>query len=338
MANIKLLHWNVQTWSDKKTSNVNAMALINYVAHVIVKSNANIVSILEIYPYYATNICKLILASISAITKVAPKDLKWKYVWVNSGVREAYVIFFQEGNNFVPWNAGKSDKQIFGLSNQAKVSEQKGTLEFCSTGSTRGGRTPFYISFKTTDTDKKFTVVAYHAMYGDATPFGVRAAGRLAQNKAVNDSGVAVALDASLPAGDYNVYFDEADAWAYKTLLGLPASFATKEKTSLKAYTPPAGYKNSVCYRSSAYDNIFFYNGQKPSDKAIGRVPDLIRESTLPSTGTGLLSAAIGKFNRSGIRNGKEVQKIPPEMFEDAWHIIRDSISDHLPVLVEVTI
>jgi hypothetical protein len=337
VADIKLLHWNIQTWSDKKTSNENADNLVIYVAHVMLKSNANIVSLLELHSPYAEAICKNIRAAIIAITKVSPKKCPWKYVQVPSGVRESYVVFFKE-DNFVPWNAGKSDKQIYGLSNVSTVTDPKSTLDFCSTGDRRGGRVPFYISFKTTDTNKKFTVIAYHAMYGDATPYGVLSAGLLGQNKAVNDSGVAVAVDASLPSGDYNVYFDEADLWAYKNLIKLPASYATLEKTSLKAYTPPAGYKNSVCYRSSAYDNIFFYNGKKASDKPIGRVPDLIRESTLPPTGTGLLAAALGRFDRDGIRNSKALGPLPSKTFEDSWHVVRDAISDHLPVMVEVTI
>jgi len=337
VADIKLLHWNIQTWSDKKTTNVNARALINYVAHVILKSNANIASLLEIHTYYADSICKYLLASIIAITKVHPKACPWRYVWIDSGEREAYVVLFKTDSNFIALDATKSKKQILGLSNQAKVSEDKGTLEFCSTSSPRGGRQPFYITFKTTDTNKKFSVVAYHAMYGVATPSGVRNAGLLAQNKAVLDTGVTVSMNASLPAGDYNVYFEPKEP-AYANLLGLPSSFATDQKTSLKATTPPDGYPTSDEYRSSAYDNIFFYNGQKPSVKPVGNVLDLIRESTTRPTGTGLLSDAITSFDRDGIRNEIMLGNIPPADFEDSWHIVRDAISDHLPVLVNVTI
>jgi hypothetical protein len=337
VADIKLLHWNIQTWSDKKSSNVNARALLNYVAHVILESKANIVSLLEVHSSYADAICQHLLASIITILQIQPRACPWRYYWIDSGEREAYVTLVKYGNNFVAWNAGKSDKQICGLSNQAKVTEQKGTLEFCSTSSPRGGRLPYYTSFKTTDTNKKFTVVAYHAMYGDSTPDGVRSAGLLAQNKAVNDSGVAIALDASLPSGDYNVHY-EVNQWAYANLLGLPSWYATKDKTSLKAYTPPEGYSNSMDYRSSAYDNIFFYNGKKPSNQPVGRVFDLIKDSTLPKTGTGLLSRAITNFARSGIRNEILLGKIPPASFEDSWHIVRDAISDHLPVVIEVTI
>lgn len=337
MANIKLLHWNIQTWSDKKTSNVNARALINYVARVILESNTNIASLLEVHSSYADAICKYLLASISSISKVAPKNLPWRYVWIDSGEREAYVVLFRTDSNFIALDATKSKKQILGLSNQAKVTEDKGTLEFCSTSSRRGGRQPFYISFKTTDTNKKFTVVAYHAMYGVATPYGVNSAGLLAQNKAVLDTGVTVALDASLPSGDYNVYFEPKEP-AYANLLGLPSSFATDQKTSLKATTPPGGYPDSIDYRSSAYDNIFFYNGKKAAVKSIGEVLDLIRESTTKPTGTGLLSGPITSFDRKGIRNQEMLQNIPPADFEDSWHIVRDAISDHLPVFVNATI
>src|SRR6185503_13703764 len=171
----------------------------------------------------------------------------------------------------------------------------------------------------------KFSVVAYHAMYGVATGYGVLSAGLLAQNKAVLDSGVTVSLDASLPAGDYNVYFEPKE-FAYSNLMGLPSSYATDQKTSLKATTPPDGYPTSEEYRSSAYDNIFFYNGQKPSVKPGGNVLDLIRESTTKPTGTGLLSDAITAFDRNGISNEIMLGMIPPADFEDSWHIVRDAI------------
>ena len=69
-----------------------------------------------------------------------------------------------------------------------------------------------------------------------------------------------------------------------------------------------------------------------------GRVVDLINESTRLPTGNGLMAPECGAFVPGPILDGHLIQHIPPRDFEDAWHIVRHAISDHLPVWVRVTV
>jgi hypothetical protein len=111
---------------------------------------------------------------------------------------------------------------------------------------------------------------------------------------------------------------------------------STNAKTSLVNFTPPGGFPTSVDYRKNAYDNIFKYRrAGKPTDLG-GRVVDLINESTRLPAGTALMAPEAGAFVPGPILDGNLIQNIPPRDFEDAWHIVRHAISDHLPIYVSL--
>jgi len=167
----------------------------------------------------------------------------------------------------------------------------------------------------------------------------VRNVGMLAQSRAILDSGLTVNMDASLTCGDFNVDFDPLNPGAYNNLLtSVPSSQSTNEKTSLVNFTPPGGFPTSVGYRKNAYDNIFKFNRAGLPPAGGGRVVDLINESTRTPVGNGLMAPEAGAFVAGPILDGNLIQNIPPRDFEDAWHIVRHAISDHLPVWVRFTI
>jgi hypothetical protein len=215
-----------------------------------------------------------------------------------------------------------------------------GVLRFNSSITASGGRQPYYVAFRTTDTNRNFSIVAYHAMFGrvgNVTVVGVRNVGSLAQSRAVLDAGVVVNMQASFICGDFNIDFDPLGAY-HNILTTPPTSQSTVERTSLVNFTPPGGYPTSPQYRANAYDNIFKYNRAALPPAGGGRVVDLINESTRNPVGNGLMAPEAGAFVPGPILDGHLIQHFPPRDFEDAWHIVRHAISDHLPVWVRVTV
>lgn len=344
MANITLLHWNIQQFSNNKLNNANGAALIDYIAEVVHQSGANIISLLELKNSAVNNILAQLIPAINLANGVGPPAVnQWRSVVINSQKNnEAYVVLAQLGNNFVPLTpAAGGVIPINGLTNQTLVGgvTPGGALRFNSGLTQSGGRKPFYVAFRTTDTNNNFSIVAYHTMFGYWSGVGVRSIGRLAQSQAILDAGVTVNMEASLTSGDFNVDWNPAVPGDYQNLLNMPSTQSTNERTSLVDNTPPGGYPNSVQYRKNAYDNIFKFNRGGVPAAGGGVVTDLIDDSTtLAGGGTGLLAAEAGAFVRAPIPMGHLIVNIPPADYEDAWHIVRHAISDHLPVSVTVAI
>lgn len=345
MANITLLHWNIQQFSNTKLNNANGAALINYIAQIVAQSGANIVSLLELKNSAVNNILAQLIPAINLANGVGPPALnQWRSISINSQKNnEAYVVLCQLGNNFVPLTPAVGGvNPINGLTNQTlnAAGNPAGQLRFNSSLTKSGGRQPYYVTFRTTDTNNNFSIVAYHTMFGFWSGLGVRNIGQLAQSRAVLDAGVTVNMQASLTSGDFNVDFDPLAPGEYQNLLNaVPSSQSTNEKTSLVTNTPPGGYPNPMQYRANAYDNIFKYNAAGLPPAGGGVVTDLIDDSTtIMGGGSGLLQNEAGAFVRGPIQLGYLIQNIPPDDFEDAWHIVRHGISDHLPVHVTVAI
>ncbi|MBC7967586.1 MAG: hypothetical protein H7Z17_16855 [Fuerstia sp.] len=344
MANITLLHWNVQTFSNNKLNNANGQALIDYMAEIVRLSGANIISLLELKNSAVNGIVAQLIPAINlANGAIGPNQ--WQAIYINSQKNnEAYVVLYQLGNNFVPLApaVGGGAIPINGLTNQTLLGgvTPGGVLQFNSSLTKNGGRRPYYVAFRTTDTNNNFSIVTYHTMFGYWSGVGVRSAGRLAQSRAILDAGVTVNMDASLTTGDFNVDFDPLVPGDYFNLLNVvPSSQSTNERTSLVTRTPAAGYPTSIQYRANAYDNIFKFNRGGLPPAGGGVVVDLIDDSTtIVGGGSGVMAAEAGAFVRGPISQGHLIVNIPPDDFEDAWHIVRHAISDHLPVFVTVAI
>ena len=342
MAAITFLHWNIQTFSNNKLNNANGQALIDYIAQIIHLTGANMVSLLELKNNAVANIMAQLIPAINLANGVAAAANQWQWIFLNSTKNnEAYVVLWEGGHNFVYRTpAAGGIIPIMGLTNQTLVGGVPGgVLRFNSGLTQNGGRRPYYLSFRTTDTLLNFTIVSYHTMFGFWSPVGVRSIGRLAQSRAISDAGATINMDTSLTCGDFNVDFNNFPL-DYQNLTNI-SSAATNQRTSLVANTPPGGFPTSPQYRANAYDNVFHYdvNGLPPAGG--GFVPDLILESTTPppaGVGTGLLANEAGNFVAGPIPAGHLIQNIPPDDFEDSWHIVRHAISDHLPVYVNVVI
>ena len=347
MATITLLHWNIYQFSNNKLNNANGAALINYIAEVVFQSGANIISLLELKNGAVNNIVAQLIPAINlARGEGPPLANRWQSISINSRKNnEAYVVLYQTGGNFTPLTpAAGGGAHINGLTNQSlsPAGVPGGVLRFNSSITASGGRQPYYVAFRTTDTNRNFSIVAYHTMFGrvgNVTIVGVRNVGLLAQSRAILDAGVVVNMHASLVCGDFNIDFDPLAPGAYNNLLNsVPSSQSTNARTSLVNFTPPGGYPTSPEYRANAYDNIFKYNRAAQPPAGGGRVVDLINESTRPPTGSGFMAPEAGAFVPGPILDGHLIQHIPPRDFEDAWHIVRHAISDHLPVWVTVTV
>jgi len=344
LATVTLLHWNIEQFSNTKLNNKNGAALINYIATVVAKSKANIISLLELKNSAVDSILAKLVPAINLANGVAPTTAnQWQPLIVDTGFNnEAYVVLYQLGNNFKPVTPAAGGSTIIcGLTNETLLDDGKpgGTLNFNSRLTNKGGRKPYYVAFKTEDTENYFSIVACHLMFGLHSGAGLRSVGKVAQSRAILDAGVKVNMSTSFTSGDFNVNFDPDSAGDYYNVLQLPSTQSTNEKTALVKETPEGGYPTPAQYRTNAYDNIFKYNSILAPPAGGGVVPDLIYESTLPKgKGSGVLSRQAEAFVRDDIKNGRAIQHIPPEDFEDAWHIVRTAISDHLPVYVSLKI
>ena len=345
MANITLLHWNIYQFSNNKLNNANGPALIDYIARVVAQRGANVISLLELKYSAVNNILAQLVPAINVATGVAPLN-PWSSININSLKNgEAYTILWRAGQNFT-WlmPAAGGAVPISGLTNQTLLlgGAPGGALAFNASLTIRGGRRPYYVAFQTTDTNNTFSVVAYHAQFGrvgNITRVGVRSIGRLGQSRAVLDAGATIDMEASLTAGDFNIDFDPLVPGDYGNLINvIPSSQSTDFRTTLVNFTPPGGHVFSYSYRANAYDNIFKFDRAGVPAAGGGIITDLIDDSTLAPTGTGLLAAEAGAFVPGPILDGALIQHIPPQDFEDAWHIVRHAISDHLPVSVQVAI
>ena len=344
MANITLLHWNIEQFSNNKLNNLNGQALIDYIAALVAHSGANIVSLIEVKNSAVNNILAQLIPAINlAKGQGPPLANRWSSISINSQKNnECYVILFQNGNNFnwlLPVGAG-GPPPLNGLSNQALIGGVPGgNLRFNSSLTQSGGRRPYYVTFRTADTNNNFTIVTYHTMFGFWKGVGVRNVGLLGQSQAVDDAGVTLNMQASFTAGDFNIDFNAAAFGDYQNLVNIPSSYSVNEKTTLVNNTPPNGYPTSVQYRLNAYDNIFRFRTAGAPPVNVGFVQDLIDDSTtIMGGGSGLFAAEAGAFVRGPIPMGHLIQNIPPDDFEDSWHIVRHAISNHLPVYVTMTV
>lgn len=344
MTAITLLHWNIYQFSKNKLNNKNGAALINYIAEVAFQCQANIISLLEVKNSAVDSVVSRLIPAMNLKNDEGPPaENPWTGERVDSQKNnEAYVVLYKLNAGFEPLKATAGGAVLNGLTNQflGIFGSPTGTLPFNSSLTKTGGRKPYYIGFRTKGPKPKtFSIIAYHTMFGVHSPSGVSNVGLLAQSRALLNGGTLVNMDYSLTSGDFNVDFNPMEPEAYDNLLeAVPSSQSTDEKTSLINFTPPGGFKDPKLYRKNAYDNIFKYRRSGKPLPGGGKVVDLIYESTKNPVGNGLMAPETGNFLPSSILDGELIQNNPPKDFEDAWHIVRHAISDHLPVFLRYDI
>lgn len=343
MAVINFLHWNIETLSNNKINNGNGAQIINYIAAVAAQVNANMISIIEVKNAATANLTNNLVPALQAANGNANA---WNaVVSARTQNNEAYYLLWETGNNFGPLASaaigGPNPNQGYDL---RPIAPPPAFLRFPAALTRSGGRRPYFITFRTTDTNNNFSVMLYHAMFGGFTPLGVNAIGLMRTIQQVDDgTGNLVAMDAAIVAGDFNVDLinfpgDYANLVANVSNPAIdPNNFMNPlaAATSLVNSTPIPPFNNSLEYRVNAYDNIFARNGAMANEE----VTDLLVESSNLGGAAGFLVPTITNFNVAFVRNNALLNNaMPPQDLEDAWHVVRDQVSNHLPVSASVTI
>ncbi len=351
MASIRLMHWNIEQLGDKKFNNGNKIPLMTYIADLIKNEDADIVVILEVKDFQSPMIAHLLIGLLG--------ENQWGGVKVSTQFNnEQYMMFYRTDRNFKPiaYLNGAVVDSPYPESTLTNVDTSGKVIPFQRATGPRGGRVPFYATFRTTDTNKKFSVIGYHAMFNPGqTQIGVRNIAKLAIITQFNDA-VPVPIDASLICGDFNLDYNDNNI-DYNNLLAF-SSNAVIEKTTLVNNTDGKSTDPST-YRVNAYDNIFQRPAQPaPPPPAIqrGQVIDLMVKSAIINynpplnppnmvNGVGYLAKAASAFDVT-IINAKlkylnpayAIVKLPPVEVATAWDFVREVISDHYPVAVTTVI
>jgi hypothetical protein len=350
MANITLLHWNLETYGPQKYYDPNNTNFVNYVATLINHVNADIFSIVEVKNSVAAAVANAIANAAFALTGVMGFN-PWRSAVTNSNYNnEAYIVLYRIDRSFFPYNSTTNTAGINVIPDHGTTDRNAANkrIKFPSRLTDNGGRQPGYITFQTTDTNNIFSVISYHAMFGYYTPSGVDRLPQINYITQCNDA-AHTPIVGSLISGDFNVDYNLNHAW-YTNVLALPSVNATAAMTSLK--DNPGNSDDPSTFMANAYDNIF----QKiPLGGATnpGTVPNLMVESAvvpfpqpaLPAAqpGAGYLSGQAAAFNVAAINNylrhiTNNVAAVPPTDMNTAWDFVRETISNHYPVVVTTTI
>ncbi|MCO5950980.1 hypothetical protein [Mucilaginibacter flavidus] len=345
MANITLLHWNIETYGPAKYFNANNANFVNYIARLVLNVNADIFAMVEVKNSTSLVVPPIISTAICALQGLLFDP--WRSVRVNSGYNnEAYIIMYRTDRNFLPIdNALNTGANIIPDNGLGMDNVAGNRINFPSRHTAKGGRRPFYVTFETTDTNQRFSVISYHAMFGVATPYGII---RLPDLNYITEFDDGTPIDASLISGDFNVDYNIDFAY-YANMLALPTEEATNDNTSLK--NNPLGGNDPATFLANAYDNIFqtVITGMTPT----GDVTNLMIESAVVNgpqppppaaqPHVGNLSAEAGAFNIAALNNylariANPIVALPPVDMDTAWDFVREGISNHYPVAVTVTI
>lgn len=345
MANITLLHWNLETYGSVKAGNANNGHFVNYIAQVAFNTNANIIALVEVKWNVSATFPGLLATALNTLHgNLVPNP--WRSIRINSGVNhEAYIILFRQDQNFLPKPtpptaaaAGAMPANGLGTNNIAGVA-----INFPSRMTQKGGRRPFYATFKATDTNRYFSIISYHAQFGYFTPYGVQRLPALDFITQFNNP-AHTAISRSMISGDFNVDYILNPVW-YGNMLAISTQ-AVNQRTTLM--NNPFPNNDPTQFRASAYDNIF---QKTPGAAGVGTVVDLMVESSVV-TGpqppppaaqphVGNLSAAAGAYNIANIGQrfiANPVAAVPTTTMDDAWGFVREAISNHYPVVVTMAI
>lgn len=347
MADVTILHWNIETFGPSRyTNNPNNNYIILYIASVIERTNSEIVCLVEIIYSVAVTIVGDLLDAVSRVQGLDPTNSPWRAVAFNNNFNhEGYVILYRTDKSFLPYSivnaaAGANQTPAHGLAN---LDTAGNAVPFPTPHTPGGGRTPGFALFQTTDNNRFFSVLTYHAMFGQNTARGVQNVPRLA---IIQQFGAGpTAIQTSLISGDFNVDYTTSPG-DYANMLALPSTPATTQLTSIK--NDPKSSDDPLSFRANAYDNIF---QKTPVTARVGVVTDLMVESAviLPPAKpppaaqpyVGYLVPVMASWEIQHITQHKilnPIVKLPPDSMDTAWDFVRECISNHYPVSVKVTI
>ncbi|MEM7526802.1 MAG: hypothetical protein AAF416_03880 [Pseudomonadota bacterium] len=360
MANIRVLTWNIQIYGPLKYGTTpNNVGIAQLVARVIVDSGADIAVIQEVRSSVALGVA---FSLAQAVDNYSPGGQTWSYFTTNArptGDAESYVFIFRT-------DAGANFAEVAGAEGIA-------ANNFPNNFSVTHGRRAAFKVFQTTDTNNYFAVTNYHAPPNNQAVIGVESCALMTEIYSVNPGGGgAQAIDDRLLCGDWNLdAFDDADyfdpltdpvpanpppvlangegAGTTEALNGNALNESTHVMTIGDAINNwgqfpgnwPAGAQQ---YRQidMAIDNIFY----KSNGLNARGVRDVI--SSIKNSSDGGHVRAIANTFSLGYPNGSPAfpnaqyfqSAINIALSTTAWAFLfyRYSISDHLPVYVDVTI
>jgi len=345
MADIRVLHWNIETYGPAKYFNANNANFVNYIARLVFNHNAEIFCMVEVKNSTSLLLPPLLAAAINARERIAPQNNPWRVVRVNSRFNnEAYIVMYRIDRDFLPINRIQgSGADVMPENGLGMLNRHNNELQFPSRSTPKGGRRPYYVTFETNNmAGETFSVISYHAMFGPSTPLGIH---RLPSLKNITQFNDGTPLNASIITGDFNVDFNTNQYW-YTNMLAI-ASNATNENTSLQ--NNPIGGDDPSTFMANAYDNIF----QTVPPDWPGEVINLMIESAnvgapqppppAAQPNVGDLSAQAAAYNIAALNNYlariiTPVVALPPADMNTSWDFVREAISNHYPVFLPVTI
>ncbi len=359
MAQIRLVSWNIQVYGpDKYAITPNNQWVAELACETILHTGATVVVLMELMSSVAVNIAGSIALGLGQLGAI---PWSWYVTQARPGAdRESYAVLWRNGGvNFAP---------IAGAEGLA-------ANEFPNNFSATHGRRAAYKTFRTTDTNNNFAVAVYHAPPNNQAVMGVESLSQMTAAYTVNNGGAVQNVPSRMLAGDYNMdavsdaaYFqpltnplpappavpppnlatgqgagctpgNPGGAIATSTLLGTLNDALQSYGGNVNAW--PAA---STAYRRNnfAIDNIYqaasAFNGFSVID-----VPSLIRN---PPPGSPIRNIANAFVLRraNGTDAFPHANTFPPPMnvalnsMGWAFLLYRYAISDHLPILTDVTV
>ena len=146
MADITLLHWNIETfaWANKYNT-VNGPHYVSYFAQLVQNTNANIFSIVEVKNNLAGILPPALIIQLNALQGFTAVNTPWRSVTIDSGKNsEAYIMLYRTDQGFHPvdiqmgaLNAGANVAPINGLGDRTAAG---GGLPFPTADLKNGGK------------------------------------------------------------------------------------------------------------------------------------------------------------------------------------------------------
>lgn len=357
MAQIRILSWNIEVYGPQKYGrSVNAAQLVNFVSEVVAYTQANILVVMEEMSSVGGQIAFSLTEGIQAVT-----GQNWAYFTTQArvnGDRESYGIFWRtDGAAQFALAADANGAAVHGLAH----------LEFPNNFSARNGRRAAYATFTTADTNRNFTVTAYHAPPNARATQGLQQLASMPQlytvaNAAAGPAGAGV--PSRLLGGDYNLDVTVQPDYTWLTNpvpptpppaapgQGAGCAAATNGDTILMTFTDAVNAwggafanwpANTAQYRRPlAIDNVFYAT---PAFGAVnGQVVDVLAQLVAPGSPIRTAAQAFNQATPQGSEAFPNAGTIPLPWSLSlnraayAFLFYRYAVSDHLPVALWLTI
>ncbi len=103
MAEVTILHWNIETYGPGKFTDVNNQSFVNYIARLLYSTNTEIFSMIEVKNSISPVLPPLIADALNTTEGIAAAQKPWRWVRINSGYNnEAYIIMYRADRDFLP--------------------------------------------------------------------------------------------------------------------------------------------------------------------------------------------------------------------------------------------